>query len=146
MVLNLKRYEIEFSEDIKKDVRFIDVEKFVTNYSHKTPSEMIAIVDFSINEFVGRIKENDFESRNEGLGYIKELYKVCTLKDELNELFAEEFYGKVLKRVRDKKVRKKKRNQKIIKKFLLKTSRWEEIHISRYISPLPLGLLFFSSY
>lgn len=103
MVLITKNYKIEFSDDIKKDVILIDVEKFLIRYSHKTPSEMIAIVDFSINEYVCRIKENNFENYNDGIAYIKRLYRVCTLKDELNGYFAEVNYGKILKLVREKK-------------------------------------------
>lgn len=99
----MKNYKIEFSDDIKKGAKLIDVEKFLIRYSHKTPSEMIGIVDFSINEFVVRIKRNDFEDRNEGIAYIKQLYAICLLKDELNEHFAAVFYRDVLKSIRDKK-------------------------------------------
>lgn len=99
----MKNYKIEFSDDIKKDAKLIDVEKFLIKYSHKTPSEIIDIVDFSINYFVDRIERNDFEDRDEGIAYIKQLYKICTLKDELNSYFAEVNYGKVLKLVREKK-------------------------------------------
>lgn len=103
----MKNYKIEFSDDIKKGAKLIDVEKFLIRYSHKTPSEMIYIVDFCINEFVDRIERNDFEDRNEGIAYIKQLYAICLLKDELNGYFADVNYGKVLEKVREKKEKQK---------------------------------------
>lgn len=92
----------EFVEDIKKDVILIDVEKFLIKFSHNNPKEMIAIVDFAIDNTYDKLKFEDLEI-NIRLKEEKQLYRYCYLKDELNGYFAEVNYGKVLKLVREKK-------------------------------------------
>lgn len=94
--------KFNFVEDIKKNVILIDVEKFLISYSHRTAKEMIAIVDFAIDNTYDKLKFEDLED-SVRLKTEKQLYRFCYLKDELNGYFAEIFYGDVLKSIRDKK-------------------------------------------
>jgi len=94
--------KFEFVKDITDNVILIDVEKFLIEHSHNNPKEMIAIVDFAIDNTYDKLKYEDLED-SARLKTEKQLYRFCYLKDELNGYFAEVNYGKVLKLVREKK-------------------------------------------
>lgn len=94
--------KFKFVEDITDNVILIDVEKFLIKYSHKTAKEMIAIVNFAIDNTYSSLKYDDLAD-NIRIVKEKQLYRFCYLKDELNGYFAEINYGKVLKLVREKK-------------------------------------------